>query len=340
MRFKTLGLTPQHYRVPTSGGQDGSAAYVGNAPGRIGTDDYARLEVPNWFGFDVGGDEKEEGPLYNHARPFTWWQFASAIEHAFAATLSSLRNGDNCQEQPWDKHQLPEYNLEGTATQVAKYCGLDTYPILAYPEWNEISAKVWHRMLLAALLAIWVQFGTAGPAIFVAYLTPVAGLSCRSGSYLIYGVLGTVSWILLTASTLFSHAVMLRYQRKHESDSNLDLRENSNRPGFYRRTLSHSFLCAAAVVTSATGKILAACNALWLVASSIFEYVGFYENCWCSGDAVSLGDKGWIVLFKNAKDLSDAASKYWVGGVVLSFAVCFLSFLFFYFGCRTTDDES
>lgn len=54
---------------------------------------------------------------------------------------------------------------------------------------------------------------------------------------------------------------------------------------------------------------------------------------------MSLGGKGWVVLFKNAKDLSDAASNYWVGGVVLSFAVCFLTFMFFYFGCRTTDDD-
>lgn len=340
MRFKPLGLTPQPHRVSTFGGKGVSAAYLENCPDRVSTNDYARLEVPNWFGFDVGGDEKEEGPLFNYARPFTWWQFASAIEEAFAATLSSLRNGDSCQEQAWDLHQKTEANLTGTATQVAKYCGLGTRPVLAYPEWNRINAKVWHRMLIAALLAIWVQFGTTGPAIFVAYLTPAAGLSCRSGSYLIYGVLGTVSWILLTASTLFSHAVMLRYQRKHEIDPSLDLRENSNQPSCYRRTLSHSFLCAATVITSATGKFLAACNALWLVTSSIFEYVGFYENCWCSGDAISHGSKGWIVLFKDAKDLSDAASKYWVGGVMLSFSVCFLSFLFFYFACRTTDDDS
>lgn len=132
---------------------------------------------------------------------------------------------------------------------------------------------------------------------------------------------------------------MLRYQRKHESEPTLDLRENSNQPGSYRRTLSHSFLCAAAVITSAIGKFLAACNALWLVTSSIFEYVGFYENCWCVGDAVSLGSKGWIVLFKNANDMSDAASRYWVGGVIMSFAVCFLSLLFFYFGCRTANDD-
>lgn len=306
---------------------------------RISTNDYARLEVPKWFGFDVAGDEKEEGPLYNYARPFTWWQFASAIEQAFASTLSSLRSGQNCQGQPWDTHQLPEPNLAGTAAQVTRYSGCDTRPFLAYPEWKDISAKVWHRMGISILLAFIIQWGTTGPAIFVAYLTPTTGLSCRSGSYLIYGVLGTVSWMLLTASTLFSHAVMLRYQRVHTFQPHLDLRDNSSRPGFYRRTLSHSFLCAGSVITSSTGKLIATCNALWLLTSSIFEYVGFYETCWCSASVMSLGGKGWVVLFKNAKDLSDAASNYWVGGVVLSFAVCFLTFMFFYFGCRTTDDD-
>ena len=296
--------------------------------------------MPNWFGFDVAGDEKEEGPLYNYARPFTWWQFASAIEQAFAATLANLRSGDNVQEHEWDMHQLPEPNLAGTATQVAKYCGFATRPILAYPEWRHISAKVWHRILISGLVALFVQWGTTGPAIFVGYLTPVVGLGCRSGSYLIYGVLGTVSWILLIMSTLFSHAVMLRYQRQHEKNPDLDLRENSDQPGSYRRTWGHSFLCGAAVITSATGKLIASCNALWLVTSSIFEYVGFYQTCWCEANAFSLGSKGWVLLFKTANDLSDAASKYWVGGAVLSFAVCFISFLVFYFGCRTTDDDT
>lgn len=319
--------------------QGGSAPTVGSGPGRISTNDYARLEVANWFGFDVAGDEKEEGPLYNYARPLTWWQFASSIETAFDATLSSLRTGNNCQEKAWDMHQLPEPNLAGTASQVAKFSGFDTRPILAYPEWKYIKAKVWHRMMIASLVALWVQWGTTGPAISVAYLTPTVGLSCRSGSYLIYGIFGMVSWILLILSTLFSHAVMLRYQRRHIFQPNLDLRQNVNQVGFYRRSIGHSLLCAAAVATRTLGKFLAACNAFWLLTSSIFEYIGFYETCWCSGDAISRGNNGWVVLFKNANDLANEAQKYWVGGVILSFAVCFLSLLFFYFGCRKTGDD-
>lgn len=310
-----------------------------HAPGRISTNDYQRLQVPNWYGFSVAGDEAEEGPLYNYARPLTWWRFASSIESAFSNTVASLRGGRNCADQPWDPHILAETNLAGTMSQLAKYCGFDTRPIPAYAEWEDISSEVWHRLIIASLVAMWVQWGTTGPAIFVAYLTPSRGLACRSGSYLIYGVLSTVAWFQLALSTLFSHAVMLRYQRAHEAGPNLDLRKNSSQLGFYRRTFAHSLLCCCAVVTRNLGKLLAACNALWLLTSSIFEYIGFYETCWCNGDAASQGSRGWVVLFKDANDLSSAASQYWIGGVILSLAVCLLAFLFFYFGCRSTGDS-
>ncbi|KAK4451197.1 hypothetical protein QBC34DRAFT_401507 [Podospora aff. communis PSN243] len=54
------------------------------------------------------------------------------------------------------------------------------------------------------------------PAIIIAYmyLTDVKGLGCRSGSYVIYGIAGTVAFLLLFASTIFSHAAMLKIQEQ------------------------------------------------------------------------------------------------------------------------------
>ena len=165
------------------------------------------------------------------------------------------------------------------------------------------------------------------------------GLGCRSGSYLIYGVLGTFAWLLLVASMLFSHAAMLRYQHVHTVNPHVDLSKNSKRNGNYKRSLSHSFLCVAAITTRVLGKFIVTVNALWLVASSLFEYAGLYETCWCLTDYPGLGKAGWVVIFKTAKDLADDAQTYWIGGVILSAGVNMLAFGFFYLSCLAKNDD-
>jgi hypothetical protein len=67
-------------------------------------------------------------------------------------------------------------------------------------------------MASATITALFVQWGTSGAAILISYLTPGKGLGCRSGAYVTYGSLGTVSWLLLVFSLVLSHAAMLRYQ--------------------------------------------------------------------------------------------------------------------------------
>jgi hypothetical protein len=69
-------------------------------------------------------------------------------------------------------------------------------------------------------MAITIQWGTTGAAIMIAYLTPVVGLGCRSGSYLVYGVAGTLSWICLSISADISNRVMVRLQHQQLNDVN------------------------------------------------------------------------------------------------------------------------
>ena len=138
---------------------------------------------------------------------------------------------------------------------------------------------------------------------------------------------------------LFSHAAMLRYQDVHTTKPYVDLRKNSKHNGNYKRSLFHSFLCMTAVTTRVLGKSLVTINAPWLIASSIFEYAGLYETCWCQTDTPGLGKDGWVVLFKTAKDLADGAQNYWVGGVILSALANLLAFGFFYLSCVGKNDD-
>ncbi|KAK5163217.1 uncharacterized protein LTR77_010803 [Saxophila tyrrhenica] len=314
------------------------------AHGGFDVADIRRLELPTWLGAEVGGDERLKGPIFNYARLFTWWQLASSIDHALFETMENVTRGVICARTP--PPTLPgkwtaESHLRGDSGEVATYCNLNiNSSILAYPEWSTIPSKVYKRIFEAMFVALFLQWGTTGASIMIAYLTPTTGLGCRSGSYLLYGVLGTSSWLLLLVSMLLSHEVMLRYQIEHHNNPTTDFRRHPD-PGArtYVRTWSHSTLCGLAVVLRVFGKFLAIANTLFLLATSLMEFVGGFNNCWCMGNWIGMGNEGWIVLFKGADALSAAASLPWGGGLALALLVCFLSYTFFFFGSLKTDDD-
>lgn len=334
------GLSPQPHRVQTVVGQ-------------FDVPPHKNLELPTWLGADISGDERIKGPIYNYARPFTWWKLASSMEDALSNTLDKIDAGHACGADPnvpgvsWNSTGKAEANLSGDSHKTSLYCGLATRPIHAYPRWKEIPGSVWKHMLAASVMAIFVQWGTTGPSILIAYFTPTIGVGCRTGAYLFYGGLGTLVWILLGASMLLSHAAMLLYQRVHIRNPSIRFRPGSSsgainnfnpnppQPNRYVRTWGHATLCAAAVSLRYLGKIIAIANALWLIVSTLLEYIGAYDNCWCKGDVLGLGKSdGWVVLFKTTKDLAEAAQPYWDGGVIGGIVVCSISYAFFWLGSR------
>jgi hypothetical protein len=314
------------------------------------------LELPGWLGADIMGDEKKEGPIFNYARVFTWWQLAQTIETALTNILNNIAMGQTCKPVGekvvvrWNHEGRPEENLAGDSYTTAQYCGLDLTQgqILAYPEWKEITTHVWKRIFIASFVAIFVQWGTTGPAIVIAFHTPTEGVGCRTAGYLLYGGLATLVWLLLQASMMFSHAVMLRYQREHRQAPSMDFRRPSvssptlptSTPQGYERTFSHSVLCGLAVITRLLGKTIAIANTIWLLLTALLQYTGVYDRCYCRGNQTGLGlDRGWLVLFKTADELGDYTTSPWAGGVAMSIVVCVLSYLFFWLGSRRSPKE-
>lgn len=290
--------------------------------------DYKHLRTPSWLGFSVLGDESMEGPIYNYARAFTWFRFAEQLESGFSTLLRHLRDPRSSRLQvngrSWDSDtsdNLREH-LNGDLDQVAAYCGLQNINLNAYASWSELDAQVFHHLLFASLAGIIVQWGTTGPAILVAYKTPSVGLGCRSGSYLLYGVLSTVTWFLLALSALLSHSVMYHEQTANNKDPEIPVAK-------HERSQRVTMLCGLAVTTRLSGKTIGVCNAFWLVTNSMLEFTGSFENCWCQSDALSLRGDGWTVLYKSAADLAGASAEYWAGGLVFSLTVIFGSMIFF-----------
>lgn len=316
------------------------------------------LTLPGWLGADIMGDEKRPGPIFNYARVFTWWQLARTVEAALTTSVNGIATGQTCKQSsekssplPWNMDRRPEENLAGDSYTTAQYCGLDLNrgQIIAYPEWGDIAPDVWKRIFVASIMAMFVQWGTTGSGILIAYFTPTQGIGCRTASYLVYGGLATIVWFLLTISMMFSHAAMVRYQREHRVAPSMDFRrpsltspnDQTVQPQGYERSTGHSVLCGLAVTTRLLGKTIAVCNALWLLITALLEYTGVYDRCYCRGNQTSLGLKhGWVALFKSEDQLAHIATSPWAGGVAMSILICFASYVFFWLGSResTRDD--
>ena len=226
---------------------------------------------------------------------------------------------------------------------------------------------MWKHIGTAALVAIFVQWGSqsfprflappqsfvdqltaTGPAILIAYLTPSKGIGCRTGAYIIYGVIATIAWLLLALSSCLSHAMMLHHQRvvqkipferfqatQNGGQANAGHRDpKAEAPEAARpdgeapaddgaridpadavrtelRSARLRLLALAAAGTRWLGKLLVIVNTVWIVLASLLQYVGGFDNCWCKSNAPGLGWSGFVVLFLGAPDLALTAQLPW-----------------------------
>ncbi|KAF7345250.1 hypothetical protein MSAN_01901600 [Mycena sanguinolenta] len=256
------------------------------------------LPPPTWFGMDVQGDEQREGPIFNYARIFTWFAFADHVGGGFETAVEQFRAKKEIPTRPEDAAARCDFRPR------------EDLP--AFKAWSNIPHAAIHHMFYAAGLALFLQWGTTGAAIFVAYTTPAVGLGCRSGSYLIYGVAATISWIFLVLSSFLSHATMQRLER------------NPERPA--------GILGALAVLMRIAGKAIAIANAGWLITSSVLEDLGTFQTCWCQTCAFQFHHSGWTPVFKGASDLRNAASGTWIGSFMWSITICSIVIVIFAYG--------
>ena len=76
------------------------------------------------------------------------------------------------------------------------------------------------------------------------------------------------------------------------------------------------------MLTRLLGKLLASANAIFVIATSIIQFTGLFDNCWCDACIPSLGKAaGWVVLFASDEQLFKASKGAWVGGVFMAIVV-------------------
>jgi len=254
-------------------------------------------------------DERCTSPIYNYARFLPWLQAVEEISGVFrvASGLRERRSANpSVEEKPAEVFAYPPgENSMGTPSQVEAYCFPMGEPksILR----SRLGYDVWCRVVLASLLALLLQWGTTGAAVIINWFTPTTGLGCRSGSYLVYGVVATISWMMLVLSSFLAH---YSTASPRQGDSSRMIKRTS-------------------ILLRRLGKSLATINAIWIVVLCLFQFTKFYDRCYCNSSIFYWGTtKGFNVIHLVPNDII-SMTRAWTGGVVLatSSAILFVGFV-------------
>ncbi|KAF8175981.1 hypothetical protein K438DRAFT_1979487 [Mycena galopus ATCC 62051] len=271
------------------------------------------LPAPTWFSVDVRGDERREGPIFNYARILTWFACAGHVEKAFENSIDRFKKSrptvspisHEVTMPPTDAFPNPPVRATAaaiatvtteaaiplvTAQDAADCCKLALREDLtAFMAWADIPSAAIQNVFYAALLALFLQWGTTGAAIFVAYSTPP---------------------LELAVGRFVSHALMQRLERNlvtcEESESVRDP---------YHSSTGNRMLGSLAVITEIAGKGIAITNAGWLIASSVLEEVGAFQTCWCQTDAFQYHTGGWTPVFKGQWISEKQQAGFGLGGL-------------------------
>ncbi|KAJ3829413.1 hypothetical protein F5880DRAFT_1523164 [Lentinula raphanica] len=242
-------------------------------------------------------DERCTSPIYNYARLFSWTAVVEEIAGRFhEATRRAHLFQPVASETAWipnDRNgDMQEENRIGTEYEVIAYC-------------STFFPRIWKRIIVASVLALVLQWGTAGAAIFVVWETPTRGLGCRSGSYIIYTLLSTIVWALLLLSSILARYSTFDYQ----------LRDPQETKSYHLRA---SLAGTMSIITRRLGKVLAAVNAIGLMLICVFQFSAFFDRCYCDSSALGQGTaNAFFVIKLNPEDL-DPMRGAWIGGVFMA----------------------
>ncbi|KAF7304269.1 hypothetical protein HMN09_00828200 [Mycena chlorophos] len=264
----------------------------------------------------VHSDENHTAPIYNYARFLPW---SMAVETVYVAFREASERSANYRpvnsEQDWQKGdrtvRIRPENRKGSFEQVGAYVQFRSSEIEP-PRRSRWGPGIISRFLVASCLALALTWGTIGAAVLVAFYTPTKGLACRSGSYLIYGVVSTLIWILLVLSSTLAHYASLVPTFKDR----------------YQHTKTTRLAGITSVIMRRTAKTLAALNFIWVLLACLFQFSSFYDRCWCNSSVFYWREHAYNVILVTAADVA-ALNIPWVLGVALACgcATVFLAFV-------------
>ncbi|KAF8436493.1 hypothetical protein L210DRAFT_3622432 [Boletus edulis BED1] len=248
---------------------------------------------PDWkrYGRNITSpDESRIPPVFNYARTLSWSRtvYLTSLFYRAAWQKSSWhRVGVDGNRIPRNVHNdIPRESRLGNRDQVIDYCHPDHHE---YPGINVLWPRgVVFNMIVASLMSLQLQWGTTIAAILATWFTPTIGLGCRSLAYLIYGTLSTTVWILLLLSSVL---------------------------GYYAH---HLTIARVSDWLRWIGKSLAIVNAVGIIANSVFQYSGMYDNCYCDSSVYNWGVSSAFNVISPMQSDIDLAQSAWIGALALS----------------------
>ncbi|KAF9645091.1 hypothetical protein BDM02DRAFT_3120763 [Thelephora ganbajun] len=161
------------------------------------------------------------------------------------------------------------------------------------------ATEVFQRVIIATILALFLQWSTTGAPILIHLITPPKGFGCRALTFIIYGAAATLAFGLLLFSSIFAH--LARRQSVREERSGL------------KTLIGH-----IATLMRWLGKLIAISNGIGILISCIMQFAGVYDNCFCSSTVFG-GSPNGLVSFIDADVRGSQVYKYWIGGVTVAF---------------------
>ncbi|KAJ7439336.1 hypothetical protein FB451DRAFT_1344268 [Mycena latifolia] len=245
-------------------------------------------------------DEQRSPPIYNYARFLPWAQAVEDVYCVFEQASERARRHvpvDPAIPWEWDgKGKVRPENRRGTLAQVELY--VLPHRVVPRGHW---APDVLSRFLVTSFLALALTWGTIGAAVIVVWFTPTIGLGCRSGAYILYGGVSVLVWMMLVTSSALAHY----------STQSVGVR------GKAVYTRSTRIAGKVSIFLRRLGKVLASCNAVWIVLACIFQFSSFFDSCYCNSSKLGLGSFAYYVIDLVSADLTTMKTA-WIGGVALA----------------------
>ena len=261
-------------------------------------------------------DAVRAAPVFNYSRVWEWSSAAETIALAFEhADRNAKRHIPVNSKEEWvfqkNKYLVNQCdNRAGTVAQVQVYCGLSTQ---GDKKIVRTTPGIWGRIITASVVALGLQWGTTVSAAIVVVFTPTPGLGCRSGSYLLYGVVSTMIWLALLLSSYLAHCAKTWHDCGVVSDTGFNSANVAKGLATFLRRLSI---------------LIAGCNTLFVILVCVFQFSNFYSTCYCNSSVLGRGSQRAYNIIAAGYDYEHMEAA-WIGGVVLAggYVILFLLFL-------------
>ena len=134
-------------------------------------DDALSKSLPQTFlGFSIAGDDLEPGPIFNYARVWTHMNACKQVTEAFQTLTRRQMQRETVNGREWeeDPDRWTE-NLQGTPEQISRYISASHEDRQDFSVHAPASADLVHNCITAGFVAVFLQWGTTGAAMVIAY---------------------------------------------------------------------------------------------------------------------------------------------------------------------------